>query len=66
MKGDQDMFDPSRPAQDMTCAELMCAHVAMADGDAAGDAVVKKVEDIYESLNRRSALKGQAEDDNQD
>lgn len=48
-------FDPNRPAQDMTCAELMAAHVAMGTSGS-GEVIVFRVEQIYEALNESKAL----------
>jgi len=53
-------FNPNRPAQDMTCAELMAAHIAMGANSSA-QVVVSRVEQIYEVLNESSL--GDIQDD---
>jgi len=45
-------FDMNRPAQDMTCAELMACHVAMADRGRSGDEIAERVVEIYKGLER--------------
>lgn len=47
------IFDPHKPAAEMTAVELMAAHVAMRAPDQTGEGIVRTVQDIYEALNRR-------------